>query len=139
MGGNEDLIGKTLNDLFFENGLDQLIKEPTRIQGQASSCIDLAVTNIPGLVSDLKVLDPIGMTDHSTLILRLDIFQNKDQPINKRIWKYDQTNTEGLNNELRSINWQNFFTNQPNIDEMTINFTENILRTFHRQLLLVDQ
>ena len=60
--------------------LTQHIKEPTRYrEGQASSLLDLVLTNEEGMVSDLRHLAPLGSSDHVVIRFGYKCYTSKKE------------------------------------------------------------
>jgi len=63
-------------EFFIDNCLTQIITVPTRLD----NVLDLFLTSAPLLVADCNALDPLGASDHNTLVLELIIPTNLVKP-----------------------------------------------------------
>ena len=68
-----DAHGRALLDFATSSSCQQLVAEPTHSAGNP---LDLVLTDVPGVVS-VVVSPPVGSSDHSTLLLSLNV----DQPV----------------------------------------------------------
>ena len=78
--------GQNLLDCINDNYLEQLVTEPTRFRtGNIPSLLDLIITSDPNIISDLKITDPFGKSDHVSLVFYLHnaICRNKNKSIQR--------------------------------------------------------
>ena len=95
---------KLLNVILDVN-LIQHVKSPTRLlPGQSGSTLDLVLTS--GLdVEDLKILSPIGHSDHMLLsfVWNKQVQFNSARKTYTNVWR---TNFEGLLKAAESLQWE---------------------------------
>ena len=51
-GDTDDNFGIRTNQIFCQNGFEQLVNEPTYITGTGNSCIDLVATDQPNFITE---------------------------------------------------------------------------------------
>ena len=104
---NDD-VHDTLLNLFEDHNLSQLILVPTR----KNNILDLFLTNAPSLVSDYHLADPLGSSDHSSIILEVNISSKKPtsspRKISRIIWFPDLLHL--AQNHICSYNWNYLFS-----------------------------
>ncbi len=109
-----------VQDLFLE----QLILEPTRYRvGQRSNILDLVLTNNTYCISDIHYHDPLGASDHISLLLELNIYK-VDQPTlpRKLYYKGDYV---AMNNYFMDIDWNVLLANLSTQDSINL-FYEHV-------------
>lgn len=125
--------GRELKCILDEIFLEQLIGEPTRIRADCSSCIDIALTDSPGLISNYEVLPPIGRSDHCAVLVTLDLAVSHENSFSKKVWKYDKCNLANLKRDIVSTDWNTLLEIQ-NIDATVSKVTEKILDVMHKNI-----
>ena len=135
-GDKTDPGGKDLLARFSDLYLTQLVSEPTRVEGNARSCLDLFFTDSPGLVSKLDVKCPIGGTDHGTIVSTIDIKTTVDDPPITSTWLYHQCDPIALNSALENYDWG--FLTARNVDTSTLctRFTDTYLEIIREYIPL---
>ena len=97
---SERLFMNTINDSF----LYQHVTSPTRVrQNHCPTVLDLIFTNEDGMLSDLKVLAPLGKSDHSVLSFQLNCYMATEVFKDERR-NYNKGDYCKLRKEL-SIDW----------------------------------
>ena len=102
-GQSSTQLGRRFVDLFNDLGLLQMISQPTHDKGKI---LDLLFSNLPGAVEDIVVLgkNEICSSDHFGISFAVKM--NFRKKIGKRkIYNYKRANWEGLNNDLKSVKW----------------------------------
>ena len=75
----QHLNGAKLDNLTFQYGLTQLLKEPTHISDSYRSCIDLIFTSQPNLVVDFGIHPNASiMTENENSVVRTLLFGRPD-------------------------------------------------------------
>ena len=73
----------TINDLFLEH----LLSEPTRYRvGQKENILDLVLTNNLYFVESVDYCDPLGMSDHVSLLIYLNFESTRISKLPKRMY-----------------------------------------------------
>jgi hypothetical protein len=102
-----------INDCF----LIQHVTEPTRDK----NVLDLVFTTEKGMFENLEIRDPIGKSDHNTLVWEL-VTQTVIQQNNVMSFSYHRGDYQGMRNSIKNINWSELF------DEKDINVCWDIFR-----------
>ncbi|KAJ3652272.1 hypothetical protein Zmor_018251 [Zophobas morio] len=92
-------------DLLTHSHLRQLVTQPTRHRlNQNPSTLDLIVCSDDHSLTNLEYLAPIGISDHSTLKIDLQICQSP----RRRTVSFTRTVTDyrAVNNDLAKTNWE---------------------------------
>ena len=109
--------GSKIDGLTSNFGLQQLIKEPTHIIGNSSSCIDLLFCSQPNLVMESGVHPSLHTSCHHQIIyakFKLKIYY--PPPYEREIWHYEAANTNAIKNAISEFFWERAFENR-SIDE----------------------
>ena len=124
--------------------MHQVIKEPTHILHNSSSCIDLIFASQPNLIIESGVHPSLHPNCHHQLIYAKFNLQIYYPPQYYRaVWHYNDANTELIRRAVDQFNWQKAFLNK-NVNEKGNIFNEtilNILRNFipHETVLCDDR
>ena len=98
---------------FFEtitdNFLCQHVKEPTRFRGTEKSTLDLIFTKEEEDVKNVKVLSPIGLSDHGAVIGEF-ICKWKSRVVPKKTPIYYKGKYDIIANEINQIGWREMHT-----------------------------
>ena len=94
------------------NGFQQIINEPTHIQRQSSSCIDLIFTDQPNLLVNSRIhtsLHPNCL--HQIVQSKFDLNIFYPPPYQRLVWDYKKADASSLRKALDSVNWEKLFRN----------------------------
>jgi hypothetical protein len=97
-------------DLIINSHLCQLVSEPTRFRlNQTPSTLDLIISSDDNSLTNLKYLSPIGISDHVTLGIELQIYSC---PRLKTV-SFERTVVEwaAVNQHLSVVNWNLLLSN----------------------------
>ena len=94
--------GTNLYSLTSSNGFSQLINEPTHLQTNSSSCIDLIFTDQPNLSVNSGV--------HASLHPSFNLNISYPPPYQRLIWDYKNANSEKIRKALDLLNWERLFS-----------------------------
>ena len=112
-GGNEESkqIGNKLVDWSLNNYMIQHITEKTRKRDKQESTLDLVFTNEDGLISDIRIEEPLGKSDHMLIkvIIQMEICQTTSQTPK---FKFHIGDYSQINEKLEMINWEEKFRNE---------------------------
>ena len=103
---------------FFEtvsdNFLCQHVKEPTRFRGNQRSVLDLVFTKEEEEdVRNVKVLSPLGMSDHGAVIWEF-ISKWKSRVVPKKTPVYFRGKYNIIANEIRHTRWGDIYSEKNN-------------------------
>ena len=112
------------------NRFPQLIHDPTHIQANSSSCIDLVFTDQPNLLVNSGVHASFHPNCHHQIVhssFNLNIYY--PLPYQQLIWDYKKADANIIRKALDSVNWERLFDSK-NINEQVIALNETILNVF---------
>ena len=95
-------IWTTANISLF--GLQQIIKEPTHILDNSSSCIDLIFTSQPNLTIESGVYPSLHPNCHHQVVYAK--FNLKIYYPYREVWHYKDANIEIIRKAIDGFNWQ---------------------------------
>ena len=103
--------GELLKLFSYSNNLTIHILEPTRITPTTATVLDQMLSNVPSLISQVEVLDPISNCDHCPVRLTLSFKQkfNKPHAFKRHVWDYKRANAEEFRSLLRGFDWDECF------------------------------
>ena len=115
---------KEIKSLLTSYGFTQLIKEPTRIDGDTQSLIDIILTNNVSNIRQTAVI-PTSIGDHDKIscVRKINYVKFPSKKIIAR--NYRNYDTEKLNEHLLSRNWDELY--ELNDVNLSWNFIKNIL------------
>ena len=119
-----------LLSLTSSNGFTQLIHEPTHIQANSSSCIDLVFTDQPNISVSSGVHGSLHPNCHHQIThsnFNLNIYY--PPPYQRLIWDYKKADANIIRKALDSVNWERLFDGK-NINAQLISLNETILNVF---------
>ena len=125
------LEGTNLYSLTSPNNFSQLINEPTHIQRNSSSCIDLIFTDRPNLAVNSGVHASLHPNCHHQVVhTNFNLNISYPSPYQRLIWDYKKTDSVKIRKALDLINWERLFNNK-NINEQVSILNETILNVFN--------
>lgn len=125
--------GNKLYDMMVKHSLSQLINEPTRVTPTSKSCLDLVFTSTPGYVISASPQSPILGSDHSKLIVSVGLDIPEDQPVTRRVWNYNITNTNALERAISNHDWQSILR-LDDVNLMASTFTDQLFGIFETHI-----
>ena len=117
-------LDNAASQVFSSFGFTQLIDIPTRFTENTISLIDLVFVQSQDLIDEYGTLPQIA--DHDGTLLCLNIKQKVKKPSNKTIYDYNNMDTDGLIQYIKTYNFENSIFNLP-LSEQAQQFT-NILQ-----------
>ena len=119
--------------LFSEtssNGFSQIIKEPTHIQENNSSRIDLIFTDQPNLSVSSGVHTSLHpKCKHQIVHSSFNLNSYYSPPYQRLIWDYKKADSSKITKSLDSVNWKRLF-DRKDINAQVIALNETILNVF---------
>ena len=116
--------------LTSSNGFSQLIDQPTHIQTNSSSCIDIIFTNQPNLSVNSAVHSSLHPNSHHQIVhssFNLDIYY--PPPYQRLIWDYKKADSTNIRKALDSVNWERLF-DKKDLNSQVVTLNETILNVF---------
>ena len=126
----DSLEGSKLFSLSTLNGFHQIISEPTHVQSNSSSCIDLIFTDKPSLVINNGAHASLHSSCHHQIIhctFNLNIVYSR--PYQCLLWNYKKADVSKKQKALKFVNWDRLLDNK-NVDSQVLLFNNIILNIF---------
>ena len=123
----DSLEGSKLFSLSTLNGFHQIISEPTHVQRNSSSCIDLIFTDQPSLVINNGVHASLHSSCHHQIIhctFNLNIVY--PPPYQRLLWNYKKTD---VRKALKLVNWDRVLDHK-NVDSQVLILNDINLNIF---------
>ena len=93
-------------------GLEQIIKEPTRIIGYSSLCVDLIFTTQPNLVMESRVHSSLHSNCHHHITFaKFNLKIHYPPPYKREVWHYLKANVDHIRQAISDFPWNNRFAN----------------------------
>ena len=103
----ENSEGKLFEQITADNGLHQLISEPTHIVGGSKSCIDLIFTDQPNLIVDTGVHPSLhDQCYHQIVHEKLSVSNISQPPYARRVWHYDKADFVAIRKSIEMFTWR---------------------------------
>ena len=86
-----------LLDLFVvSNNFTMHVDKPTRITLTTGTILDQLISNVPSLICNVEVLDPISTCDHCPIkaSFKMKNKYNDVQAYKRHIWQYEKANSD---------------------------------------------
>ena len=124
------LEGSKIDKLTSQFSFHQIIKEPTHVIQNSSSCIDLLFTSQPNLVLDAGVHPTLHENCHHQIIYaKFDLKVYYLPPYERVVWHYNHADTNLIKRAVNDFNWEDALSNC-NVDEQVATFNEVISNIF---------
>ena len=124
------LEGTSLYLLISSHSLCQLINEPTYIQRNSSSCIDLIFTDQPSLAMNSGVHASLHPNCHHQIIhTSFNLNITYPPPYKRLIWVYKKADSEKIRTALDWVNCERLFNNKDVNTQVSI-LNETVLNVF---------
>ena len=105
--------GAKIGTLTSQNGLHQIIKEPTHILDTSSSWIDLIFTSQPKSVMDSGVHATLHVKCHHQIIFpKFNLQIYFPPPYERVVWHYKHANTDHIRKAVCGFNLEKSFANK---------------------------
>ena len=125
---NNDILSnncnKKLERIMLKFNLHHIIKEATRLTENSETCLDLIMTNHKAIICNSEILAPF-QSDHCTVTAEISFKTYKSQAFKKTIWKFEEANTNGIEQHLNSSDWS--FINESDNMNLIMNTFEEVL------------
>ena len=111
-GDRSTIEGSKIEFLTSQFGLSQIIKEPTHILENSSSCIDLIFTTQPNMVLESGVHHSLHQNCHHQIIFaKFNLKVYYPPPYERTIFHYSQANVDHIQQAINLFDWENVFLN----------------------------
>ena len=131
----ENNEGKLFEPLVSDNGLHQLISEPTHLIGDSKSCIDLIFTDQPNLIIESGVHPSLHEQCHHQIVFgKLSVSNIALPPYTRKIWYYDKADFVAIRKSIKMFAWHEHLDNMtcPNeqiklLNEVLLDINSNFI------------
>ncbi len=129
---NSDMLAdnprsRHLKDIINIYGLDQVVRQPTRITPNTRTLLDVYITSRRSLISKCFTLVPI-CSDHCPVVAHIpfrSILKSK-KAFRRRVWDYTSADYESLNDSFFCTNWEELLGGCQNVDDAFKKFLNEI-------------
>ena len=128
---------KVIKKHFIDNGFEQLIKSCTRITSESETLIDVVLGNTPNNISHTGVITA-NLSDHSIITCTRKMNNIRYQPSTITFRDFSKYNTDTINNELLSSDWESVY-NSISPELAYTNFTSILLNVLNRNAPFVSK
>ena len=132
--GDRSIIkGSKIDFLTSQFGVSQIIKEPTHILENSSSCIYLIFTTQPNMVLESGVHHSLHQNCHHQIIFaKFNLKVYYPPPYERTIFHYSQANVDHIQQAINLFDWGNAFPNTDVDTQVSIfsNAVLNILNNY---------
>ena len=109
-GDRSTMEGSKIDFLTSQFGLTQIIKEPTHILENSSSCIELIFTTQPNMVLESGVHQSLNQSFHHQIIFaKFNLKVYYPPPYERKIFHYFQANVDHSQQAINLSDWENAF------------------------------
>ena len=125
--------GSKIEAITSQFGLQQIINEPTHIQGQSVSCINLIFSSQTNLVMILGIHLSLHQNCHHQIIFaKFNLKVHYPPPYERELWHFKKANTGHIKRAINGFPWERSFANLDINDKVYLfNKTiKNILSNF---------
>ena len=127
--------GSKIDGVTSQFGLEQIIKEPTHIIGNSSSCIDLIFTNQPNLVMESGVHSSLHSNCHHHITFaKFNLKIHYPPPYEREVWHYQRANVDQIRQAISEFPWDNRFANI-SVNEQVQLFTQTLQNIISNSIL----
>ena len=125
--------GSKIEAITSQFGLQQIINEPTHIQGKSESCIDLIFSSQPNLVMSSGIHSSLHQNCHHQIkFAKFNLKVHYPRPYEREVWHFKKVNTDHIKRAINRDPWERSFANL-DINEKVYLFNKtirNILSNF---------
>ena len=133
-GTSNDEFGLTFQRIFNNNGLTQLIKQPTYITNNSKTCIDVLATDQPNLALVNEVHPSLHTNCHHQVIFsKFNIICLPPPPHTRHIWHYNRAKPDLMQKAATEYDWDTaLFDLHPeqmvdHFDDVILNIAKNFI------------
>ena len=124
---NVSELKNDFRDMLLQNGLYQIITEPTHFTDHSAYILDLVITDGPGYLADHGVLTHIGENAHLPVYGIINLFSHSSMTHRRTVWHYNHADVNGLNESFKNFDWNTFIHLEADVNNMAETVTNIIL------------
>ena len=111
-GDTTTFEGSKIEAINSQFGLQQIINEPTHIQGKSESCIDLIFSSQPNLVMTSGIHSSLHQNCHHQIIFaKFNLKVHYPPPYEREVWHFKKANTDHTKMAINGFPWERSFAN----------------------------
>ena len=104
--------GSKIEAITSQFGLQQIINEPTHIQGKSESCIDLIFFSQPDLMMSSGIHSSLHQNCHHQIIFaKFNLRVHYPPPYEREVWHFKKANTDHIKRPINGFPWERSFAN----------------------------
>ena len=111
-----------LLSLINEHGLEQMQKQPTRI----NNVLDLYLTNHPSLVKSSDTIP--GVSDHHMVIVDSDLKPKYNRPKRRKVYKYNKANWSDVKTSVKDLSDSIISHTEDDVDTKWTNLKKGLVK-----------
>ena len=93
-------------------GLQQIINEPTHIQGKSVSCINLILSSQQNLLMSSAIHSSLHQNCHHQIVFaKFNLKVDYLPPYEREIWHFKKANTDHIKRTINRFTWERSFAN----------------------------
>ena len=132
-GDRSTIKGSKIEFLTSPFGPSQIIKEPTHILENSSSCIDLIFTTQPNMVLESGVHHSLHQNCHHQIFVKFNLKVYYAPPYERTIFHYSQANVDHIQQAINLFDWENAFLNT-DVDAQVFIFSNTVLNILNNYI-----
>ena len=134
----DDIYGITIQKIFNENGILQLVNQPTYITNNSKTCIDLVATDQPNLILSSEIHPSLHTTCHHQVnFVKLHLKCPPPPPFVRRVWHYDRANPSLIQRAISDYNWVEELGRASNPDQQ-VELFDNVILNVAKNVIPFD-
>ena len=111
-GDTTTFEGSKIEAITSQFGLQQIINEPTHIQGKSVSCIDLFFSSYPNLLMSSGIHSSLHQNCHHQIIFaKFHLKTHYLRPYEREVWHFKKANTDHIKRAINGFPWERPFAN----------------------------
>ena len=111
-GDTTTFEGSEVEAITFQFRPQQIINEPTHIQGESASCIDLIFSSQPDLVMSSGIYSSLHQNcHHQILFAKFSLKAHYPPPYEHEVWHFKKANTDHIKRAINGFPWERSFAN----------------------------
>ena len=100
LGSSKTTLAGELEEVSAAHNLEQHVHCATR----GKNPLDLILSDLGNRVA-VEMLNPIGSSDHATLLASVQTFPHSERPHSRTVWRYSKADWGRLNNFFKETEW----------------------------------
>ena len=108
-GDTTTFEGSKIEAITSQFGLQQVINEPTPIQGKSVSCIDLIFSSQSNLAMSLGIYSSLHQNCHHQIVFaKFNLRVHYPPPYKREVWHFKKANTDHMKRSINGFTWERY-------------------------------